>query len=256
MCCQPLCEDQFKPLISENYYEEKYFWNELDSVQTKNLIDLFSSLPRTGIASMKSSSTVEKLHAPESKQERFPQDNVTHSLGIKGTQDSEGSCSTADRKREQNKGTLDTSWKRSFASVVSNSTKMTKTNSTADSNSRVGFAETGVQSIRCVSEVDAPDWVGVSNIRSDEELTRHDKLRGEQQLPDDRISYSSAVRKTNKYPKTNICNITTAACKSSQLDQQKMEPDLVWDRCHWDCENFCSHVTEESRSTYIGREAY
>ena len=41
--CQPLVEKQFGPIISENYYESKLFWFELDRVQTKKLISLFSS---------------------------------------------------------------------------------------------------------------------------------------------------------------------------------------------------------------------
>lgn len=205
-------------------------------------------MPRTVFASTKSSYDVMKLNAPGSKQQSFAQDYVTNSVGFKGTHDSEVSCSTIDRKWEQNRGTIDTSWKRSFASVVSNSTKLTETDSTENSNSHVGVPVSDVQSVRSLFEVDTPDWVGVNNFKSDEELTGHDKLRGEQQLYDDRISYSSAVRNTNKYPKTDICNIEAAASKSSQLDQQNMERDLIWERCHWDCENYCSYG--------IGRDYY
>ncbi|KAL5568858.1 hypothetical protein UlMin_025433 [Ulmus minor] len=46
MQCEPLVEEQFAPLISENYYEKRLFWFELDRNQTKKLISLFSSLPK------------------------------------------------------------------------------------------------------------------------------------------------------------------------------------------------------------------
>ncbi|CAI9103001.1 OLC1v1001410C1 [Oldenlandia corymbosa var. corymbosa] len=45
--CRPLIEEEFAPIIAENYYEANHFWFELDRTQTSNLIDLFlsSSLP-------------------------------------------------------------------------------------------------------------------------------------------------------------------------------------------------------------------
>ncbi|XVE78873.1 hypothetical protein DITRI_Ditri14bG0013200 [Diplodiscus trichospermus] len=45
MECQPLLEDQFKPIIADNYYEPKLFWFELDHAQTEKLISMFSSSP-------------------------------------------------------------------------------------------------------------------------------------------------------------------------------------------------------------------
>uniref|UniRef100_A0A5B7BIK3 DCD domain-containing protein n=1 Tax=Davidia involucrata TaxID=16924 RepID=A0A5B7BIK3_DAVIN len=45
MQCQPLIEDQFGPIIADNYYEQRLFWFELDKVQTRKLISLFSSSP-------------------------------------------------------------------------------------------------------------------------------------------------------------------------------------------------------------------
>lgn len=45
MQCHPLLEDQFRPIISKNYYEARLFWFELDQKQTKRLIALFSSQP-------------------------------------------------------------------------------------------------------------------------------------------------------------------------------------------------------------------
>lgn len=45
MQCHPLLEDQFRPVIADNYYEPKLFWFELDQRQTNRLIALFSSSP-------------------------------------------------------------------------------------------------------------------------------------------------------------------------------------------------------------------
>ncbi|KAK4742560.1 hypothetical protein SAY87_000561 [Trapa incisa] len=42
--CQPLNEDQFKPIIVDNYYKANHFWFELDHGQTSKLISLFASL--------------------------------------------------------------------------------------------------------------------------------------------------------------------------------------------------------------------
>lgn len=43
-CCT-LTEDQFRPIISSNYYEQSLFWFELDRSQTSKLVSLFNSLP-------------------------------------------------------------------------------------------------------------------------------------------------------------------------------------------------------------------
>lgn len=48
-CCT-LTENQFKPLISMNYYERSHFYFELDRSQTSNLLSLFTSLPYNGDA--------------------------------------------------------------------------------------------------------------------------------------------------------------------------------------------------------------
>ncbi|KAI4306510.1 hypothetical protein L6164_029781 [Bauhinia variegata] len=45
--CKPLLEDQFGPIIADNYYERKLFWFELDREQTYKLISMFSSSPAT-----------------------------------------------------------------------------------------------------------------------------------------------------------------------------------------------------------------
>lgn len=41
--CQPLLENQFKPIIADNYFKRKRFWFELDCTQTSRIISLFSS---------------------------------------------------------------------------------------------------------------------------------------------------------------------------------------------------------------------
>ncbi|KAL6541640.1 hypothetical protein OROGR_011126 [Orobanche gracilis] len=43
--CQPLSEDEYKPIIEKNYYSERLFWFELDKAQTHRLIKLFMSSP-------------------------------------------------------------------------------------------------------------------------------------------------------------------------------------------------------------------
>ncbi|XP_074341158.1 uncharacterized protein LOC141678697 isoform X1 [Apium graveolens] len=43
-CCT-LTEDQFRPIIASNYYEQSLFWFELDRSQTSKLVSLFNSLP-------------------------------------------------------------------------------------------------------------------------------------------------------------------------------------------------------------------
>lgn len=45
MRCQPLTENQFKPIIVDNYYTQNHFWFELDHAQTNRLLSLFSSQP-------------------------------------------------------------------------------------------------------------------------------------------------------------------------------------------------------------------
>lgn len=43
--CQPLVEDQFKPILAQNYYEASLFWFELNKSQTSKLMAMFSSSP-------------------------------------------------------------------------------------------------------------------------------------------------------------------------------------------------------------------
>ncbi|XP_070020754.1 uncharacterized protein, partial [Nicotiana sylvestris] len=42
--CQPLPENQFKPIILDNYYSQNHFWFELDHVQSNKLISKLASL--------------------------------------------------------------------------------------------------------------------------------------------------------------------------------------------------------------------
>jgi kelch-like protein 20 len=54
--CQPLCEEQFKPIIADNYYNHNHFWFELDHVQTSKLMSLLASLavsPGTSVLTQK-----------------------------------------------------------------------------------------------------------------------------------------------------------------------------------------------------------
>ncbi|KAL3837790.1 hypothetical protein ACJIZ3_022381 [Penstemon smallii] len=43
--CRQLHEEEFKPIIADNYYEDKHFWFELDKKQTGRLTNLFLSSP-------------------------------------------------------------------------------------------------------------------------------------------------------------------------------------------------------------------
>ncbi|XP_052173630.1 uncharacterized protein LOC127788951 [Diospyros lotus] len=63
--CQPLPEEQFKPVISDNYYNGSHFWFELDHAQASKLMSLLSSRPTAA-------STV----APQNTRWRYPFLNV------------------------------------------------------------------------------------------------------------------------------------------------------------------------------------
>nr|XP_043611223.1 influenza virus NS1A-binding protein homolog [Erigeron canadensis] len=73
---QPLNEDQFKPIIVDNYYTPQRFWFELDHVQTNQLLALFSSQP---ISVFKSYKKVE--NQPKRKDLRTSFSGKTLSLG-------------------------------------------------------------------------------------------------------------------------------------------------------------------------------
>ncbi|OMO87143.1 Kelch repeat type 1 [Corchorus capsularis] len=85
--CQPLLEDQYQPLIADNYYcEPKLFWFELDQAQTNKLISMFSSSLVTIRPSASLSKKTEKMNAqfkalpaPNSKQE--PEDRSASQPG-------------------------------------------------------------------------------------------------------------------------------------------------------------------------------
>lgn len=43
--CLPLAENQYKPIIGDNYYALRHFWFELDHAQVEKLLTLFASRP-------------------------------------------------------------------------------------------------------------------------------------------------------------------------------------------------------------------
>lgn len=45
--CRALTENQFKPIIIDNYYSQNHFWFELDHAQTNRLLSLLSSQPHS-----------------------------------------------------------------------------------------------------------------------------------------------------------------------------------------------------------------
>lgn len=49
MLCEPLLEEKFSTVISENYKDEKMFWFELDRGQTNKLLRLFSPSPSLSV---------------------------------------------------------------------------------------------------------------------------------------------------------------------------------------------------------------
>lgn len=115
MQCQPLMEDQFQPIIAENYYEPKLFWFELDQSQTKKLVSLFSTSPIITRPSL--SMTTEKMGAAQLKKFRVP--------------NTKQECDTGERSELKLKisntnpintggSTLDPSVTRSYSSVVRN----------------------------------------------------------------------------------------------------------------------------------------
>ncbi|XP_076954667.1 uncharacterized protein LOC143629223 [Bidens hawaiensis] len=67
--CQPLSEDQFQPVIANNYYESKHFHFELDRYQTGMLVAMFTSLPTNPSVSTKWNSLYAPLLAATKRQE-------------------------------------------------------------------------------------------------------------------------------------------------------------------------------------------
>ncbi|KAK6932962.1 Development/cell death domain [Dillenia turbinata] len=49
---QPLDEEQYKPILSDDYFEGKHFWNKLDSSRMKKMLDLFMAQPVMKISSL------------------------------------------------------------------------------------------------------------------------------------------------------------------------------------------------------------
>uniref|UniRef100_A0A7N0UHE9 DCD domain-containing protein n=1 Tax=Kalanchoe fedtschenkoi TaxID=63787 RepID=A0A7N0UHE9_KALFE len=257
MRCQPLNEDQFKLIISANYFEEKYFWNELDSVQTKNLILLFRSLPRAATASSnKSNSVPTKLSTQESKQEHFASDNVTLPLRLKDNWDSEAEDGIADEACEKG-GQLKIGWTRSFASVVSSSSlQKAEMDDAEKSISRTDFAEAEAHSTGCGSVGNAPEWIGETYIKSNKEKIGYSKQEGGHHFDGSRRSYSSIVKDTINCPKADTCNTTTPASGSSLSDQQNLKQDSYWGSPSRDHENYSAHVNDEICSSYTAIEEY
>lgn len=71
--CQPLSEEQFKPIIADNYYSLSNFWFELDHAQTSKLISVLSSRVVTPSASVPQNSaawrTLFRLAPPRNMKE-------------------------------------------------------------------------------------------------------------------------------------------------------------------------------------------
>lgn len=92
LLCQPLLENQFKPVIKDNYYGQNHFLFELDHVQAGKLISMFSSspFPSSSIPSQnfaKQRSIFQGLPANDKREEngRFlSRDNFAYSSGLNG----------------------------------------------------------------------------------------------------------------------------------------------------------------------------
>ncbi|XVF19255.1 hypothetical protein REPUB_Repub11eG0094300 [Reevesia pubescens] len=117
MQCQPLLEDQFQPIISDNYYETKLFWFELDLAQTNKLISMFSSSPI--ITSTSLSKKTEKMGA-QLKELRAP--NAIQECDTGETSASKLEVSNLNLANMEGP-TLDPSVGRSYSSVVRNVNK-------------------------------------------------------------------------------------------------------------------------------------
>ncbi|CAN4115859.1 unnamed protein product [Withania somnifera] len=95
LLCEPLLENQFKPVIKDNYYAQNLFFFELDHVQAGKLISIFSSLafPPSSSPSQNSAkqrSKFQGLPANDKREEngRFQsqdfKDIFTYSSGLNG----------------------------------------------------------------------------------------------------------------------------------------------------------------------------
>lgn len=62
--CHPLSEEQFRPIIADNYYNPNHFWFELDHAQTSKLMSLLSSQAVASSASARQSSKAWKTLFP------------------------------------------------------------------------------------------------------------------------------------------------------------------------------------------------
>ncbi|MCD9644360.1 hypothetical protein HAX54_032547 [Datura stramonium] len=95
LLCQPLLENQFKPVIEDNYYSQNHFLFELDHVQAGKLISIFSSVAFAPSSSpsqnfAKQRSIFQGLPANDKREEngRFQsqdlKDILTYSSGLNG----------------------------------------------------------------------------------------------------------------------------------------------------------------------------
>uniref|UniRef100_A0A7N0TC99 DCD domain-containing protein n=1 Tax=Kalanchoe fedtschenkoi TaxID=63787 RepID=A0A7N0TC99_KALFE len=119
--CQPLTEEQFKPIIGKNYYIERHFWFELDHKQTTALLALFSSMPLTGSPfshhMMKKNHPVKNLHTHESGSCSNSQAGPNfHDFANKNRPSGTESNEDAGKYYQE---VVTSCWAQSFASVVS-----------------------------------------------------------------------------------------------------------------------------------------
>ncbi|KAJ4830199.1 hypothetical protein Tsubulata_048752 [Turnera subulata] len=74
--CNPLTEEQYGPILADNYYASKLFWFELDSDQTNKLVALFSPAPPPFVPRNLVAPVVHKeqlVASPNTQQEVRPQ---------------------------------------------------------------------------------------------------------------------------------------------------------------------------------------
>ncbi|CAK7343726.1 unnamed protein product [Dovyalis caffra] len=114
--CQPLLEEQFKPIIADNYYNHNHFWFELDHVQTSKLTSLLASLavaPSTSVLTQNTEKWRTIFQArplPESREEaeegNSPASEIDHADNSSTKLDSMDVASS-DVNKQPAKGQLD-----------------------------------------------------------------------------------------------------------------------------------------------------
>lgn len=83
--CRPLPEEKFKPLIKNNYYEERLFYFELDKGQYTRLRTLFLSSPLQEKMPRPSSLQVKMPHPQNAARQNNTFDALSSSEGYSGT---------------------------------------------------------------------------------------------------------------------------------------------------------------------------